>query len=116
MPGLPDITHEWAIVNYFTANCQASYPEQSPDPTETLPNSVAIVSTTVRQDLVMLMQLRSTITAVLLTANKKFTLFFIKNIRQQNTNDATTIVGKNIELLLVYRCHQYNRKLYYKKY
>ncbi len=94
MPGLPDITHEWTIVNYFTANCQASYPEQSSDPTETLPNSVAIVSTTVRQDLVMLMQLRSTITAVLLTANKKFTLFFIKNIRQQNTNNATTIVGK----------------------
>lgn len=118
MPGLPDITHKWAIVNYFMANCQASYPEQPSDPTETLPNSAAIVTTTVRQDLVMLMQFRSTITAVLLTANKKFTLLFYKEhktTKHQQCHDncvkrtLTLIIG-----ILMSSIGQYNRKLYYK--
>lgn len=70
--------------------------------------SRAIVSTTVRQDLVILMQFCSTITVVLLTANKKFTLLFNKEHKKTLHQCHDNCGGwRHWFWLFVYWCHQF---------
>lgn len=84
--------------------------------------SRAIVSTTVRQDLVILTQFcnSSTITVVLLTANKKFTLLFYiehkKTLHQCHDNCGGGVGwGETLILIiciLMSSICRYNKKLY----